>query len=55
MPTAETALNLDADGRSNEETNPAAWSYGDYSTEFKGVNFEEDGWVEDEGSKSLLL
>ena len=55
LPTAETVLNLDADGRSNEEINPAAWSYGDYSTEFKGVNFEEDGWVEDEGSKSLLL
>jgi hypothetical protein len=55
IPTDSIALNLDADGRSNEETTPAVWKYGDYSTEFSGVNWDSDGWVSDEGSTALLL
>ena len=55
IPTDSIALNLDADGRSNEETTPAIWEYGDYSTKFTGVNWSSDGWVNDEGSTALLL
>lgn len=55
IPTDSIDLNLDADGRSNEETNPAIWEYGDYSTKFSGINWDSDGWVSDEGSTSLLL
>lgn len=55
IPTEAIDLNLDADGRSNEETNPAVWTYGEFSTKFTGVNWSSNGWVEDEGSSALLL
>ena len=51
LPTESLKLNLDADGRSNEEANPAVWSYGDTTTEFEGFNWQSDGWLND----SLVL
>ena len=45
LPTESLKLNLDADGRSNEEVNPAVWSYGDVTTEFEGFNWQSNGWV----------
>ena len=51
LPTENLQLNLDADGRSNEEANPAIWSYGDVTTEFSGLNWQSNGWV----NNALLL
>lgn len=51
LPTESLRLNLDADGRSNEEVNPAVWSYGDVTTEFTGLNWQSNGWV----NNALLL
>lgn len=51
LPTESLRLNLDADGRSNEEVNPAVWSYGDVTTEFTGLNWQSNGWV----NNTLLL
>lgn len=51
LPTENLQLNLDADGRSNEEANPAVWSYGDVTTEFSGLNWQSNGWV----NNALLL
>lgn len=51
LPTESLQLNLDADGRSNEEVNPAVWNYGDVTTEFSGLNWQSNGWV----NNALLL
>ena len=51
LPTESLRLNLDADGRSNEEVNPAVWSYGSVTTEFTGLNWQSNGWVDN----ALLL
>jgi hypothetical protein len=45
LPTESLKLNLDADGRSNEEVNPAVWNYSDVTTEFSGLNWQSNGWV----------
>lgn len=34
LPIDSLILNLDADGRSNSEADPASWNYGDYKTVF---------------------
>lgn len=51
LPTESLKLNLDADGRSNEEVNPAVWSYGAVTTQFSGLNWQSNGWV----NNALLL
>lgn len=51
LPTESLQLNLDADGRSNEEVNPAVWSYGEVTTEFSGLNWQSNGWI----NNALLL
>lgn len=51
LPTESLKLNLDADGRSNEEVNPAVWSYGEYSVDFSNFNWQSNGWIDN----SLLL
>lgn len=51
LPTESLRLNLDADGRSNEEVNPAVWNYGDVTTQFSGLNFQSNGWI----NNALLL
>lgn len=55
LPTDSLKLNLDADGRSNGEVNPAVWNYEDVTTLFEGLNWQSNGWVTDEGSTALLL
>jgi hypothetical protein len=59
LPTESLELNLDADGRSNEEVNPAVWSYGDTTTEFEGLNWQSNGWVDNalllqNGAKAII-
>lgn len=51
LPTENLKLNLDSDGRSNEEVNPAIWSYGEYNTDFEEVNWQSNGWI----NNTLLL
>lgn len=52
LPTESLQLNLDADGRSNEEVNPGTWNYGDsISTDFEGFNWQSNGWI----NNALLL
>ena len=36
---------LDANGRSNEESNPAVWESNGITTEFNGVDFGSSGWI----------
>lgn len=45
LPTENLKLNLDADGRNNEEVNPAVWNYSDITTDFEGLNWQSDGWL----------
>lgn len=54
VPTESILLNLDADGRSNSESNPESWSYGDISTEFNKMNWQSNGWIEDNGTALVL-
>lgn len=51
LPTDNLQVNLDADGRSNDESNPAVWKYGEVTTDFTGVNWQSNGWV----NNSLFL
>lgn len=51
LPTDSLEFNLDADGRSNEEINPAVWSYKEYKTEFSNFNWQSNGWIDN----ALLL
>ncbi len=37
---------LDANGRSNEESNPAEWESNGVTTTFEGVDFGSSGWVD---------
>lgn len=54
LPIDSLVLNLDADGRSNSEADPASWNYGDYKTVFQGVNWESTGWKDDNGVALFL-
>lgn len=54
VPTESLLLNLDADGRSNSEANPGNWSYGDITTDFSRVNWQSNGWLEDNGTALVL-
>lgn len=48
--TANLELYLSSYGRSNNENNPANWSYGDVVCTFNGYNWTSDGWqVDDNG------
>lgn len=53
-PTEGLMLNLDADGRSNAESNPGNWSYKEISTEFSKMNWQSNGWLEDDGTALVL-
>lgn len=46
--TENLALYLSSASRSNNEANPAVWTYGDISAEFSGFNWASDGWQMDE-------
>lgn len=59
LPTESLKLNLDSDGRSNEETNPAVWSYGNYNTDFEEFNWQSNGWIDNtlllqNGAKAII-
>ena len=54
--TANLELKLTASGRSNTESDPATWEYGDVRTEFRGFNFDGNGWMTGaDGSTSLHI
>ena len=43
--TDNLELYLSSYGRSNNESNPATWAYGDIACNFEGYNWTSDGWV----------
>lgn len=55
--TAETKnleLHLSSEGRSNNEENPLAWSYGSVAAEMTGFNLKSDGWQSDSDGNTVL-
>lgn len=52
--TNDMELYLTSLGRSNNEPDPAVWSYGDTETSFEGVNWQSTGWMADENGDSVL-
>lgn len=47
-------LQLSSEGRSNNESNPGQWTYGNVSTEFTAMNWSSTGWVNDENGDACL-
>lgn len=43
--TQGLVMKLTAAGRSNDEENPAEWSYGDVKTTFENVDWKSSGWT----------
>ena len=52
--TANLELYLDAEGRSNNESNPLTWGYGGVSAEFTGFNLKSDGWKSDTDGNTVM-
>lgn len=53
--TDSLVLNFDAQGRSNQEENPAVWSDGTTTATFTNVSFAgSDGWLTDEKGSPML-
>lgn len=52
--TNDLELQLTSEGRSNNETNPGEWKYGDISTTFSNFNWSSTGWVNDENGDACL-
>lgn len=57
--TQGLVLRLSAAGRSNDEENPANWSYGDIKTTFENVDWKSSGWFGDvlrlrNGAKAII-
>lgn len=52
--TNDLELWLSSEGRSNNETNPAQWTYGDITTTFNNMNWSNVGWVNDENGDACL-
>lgn len=57
--TQGLVLRLSAAGRSNDEENPANWSYGDIKTTFENVDWKSSGWFADvlrlrNGAKAII-
>ena len=52
--TENLSLYLTSYGRSNNEENPAAWSYGDVSANLTNFNFASDGWLQDGDGITVL-
>ena len=52
--TEALSLYLSAYGRSNNEENPAVWTYNDISCTFNNFNFVSDGWQLDDDKVSVL-
>ena len=51
--TSNLELYLSSYGRSNNEVNPAVWSYNDISCTFENYNWVSDGWLTDEDGISI--
>ena len=51
--TDNLQLHLSSYGRSNNEANPASWTYGDIKCSFSGYNWRSDGWVPDEEGNTV--
>lgn len=45
---------LSSEGRSNNETNPNQWTYGDVTTTFNNMNWSNVGWVNDDHGDACL-
>jgi hypothetical protein len=53
--TANLALEFNAVGRSNNEINPAQWSYGNIEASFERFAWSvADGWVESDSGETTL-
>lgn len=52
--TNDLELYLSSEGRSNNETNPATWTYGDVETTFENLNWATTGWISDDNGDSCL-
>lgn len=52
--TNDLELLLLSEGRSNDELNPAIWSYGDVTTTFSNMNWGSVGWINDENGDTCL-
>lgn len=52
--TSDLELYLSSYGRSNNEANPAIWSYGDITSSFSNFNFVSDGWQLDDDGVTVL-
>ena len=52
--TNDMELYLSSNGRSNNEDNPAKWSYGNISTTFENVNWISTGWLPDDNGDTVL-
>lgn len=52
--TNDLEMVLSSAGRSNNENDPAVWSYGDITTTFDHVNWDSTGWIEDENGDTAL-
>ena len=52
--TSNLELFLTSNGRSNNESNPLTWGYGDISASMTGFNLKSDGWKSDESGNTVL-
>lgn len=52
--TNDLELMLSSDGRSNNETTPSQWTYGDVTTTFENMNWNSVGWIPDENGDTCL-
>ena len=50
----DLGLYLSSYGRSNNESNPGTWKYGDISAQFENFNFVSDGWQMDDEQNTVL-
>lgn len=52
--TDSLVLHLSAAGRSNNEVDPAQWTYNNIKTTFEGFNWESNGWIADAHGDTCL-
>lgn len=52
--TENLSLYLSSASRSNNEANPAVWTFGDIAAEFSNFNWASDGWQMDEDGLTTL-
>ena len=52
--TEDLVLYLSSQGRSNQEANPATWTYGNIATTFTGFNWSSDGWQTDDDGITVM-